>query len=214
MSRRTKLCLTALFLVLLAIPVGYVGLTWHVGEPLHFRYTGMRHVPVTVKGGPLGERHEQMLVIDFEADNANSIDIYLWEAHLLPKAPSTSDPVDATLLIGRSSSLGQLHPEASGPALSHRLGFTVPEPSPVPAHGIRRFSVLTSKETAAKFHPAKAHVLYTWRTATQHRVDKVLWWCRSLLPEKYRDNLRGPGYTMDITPIVIPPPDPFDTDSP
>lgn len=40
MRRRTKLIIIAFFLVLLAIPAAYVVLTWHVADPLRFRYVG------------------------------------------------------------------------------------------------------------------------------------------------------------------------------
>ncbi|QIF01966.1 hypothetical protein [Roseimicrobium sp. ORNL1] len=40
MSRRTKLIITALFLVLLAIPVVYAVLTWRPQNPLRFRQLG------------------------------------------------------------------------------------------------------------------------------------------------------------------------------
>ncbi|QIF01981.1 hypothetical protein [Roseimicrobium sp. ORNL1] len=40
MSRRAKLILASLFLVLLGIPVAYIALTWHVADPFRFRYVG------------------------------------------------------------------------------------------------------------------------------------------------------------------------------
>jgi hypothetical protein len=210
MSRGIKLLITALFLVLILVPAVYVSLTWSVpGDALLFRYTGTRVLPASSKEpASMGSTPDMLVAIDFEVENTHDIDIHLWEAHLLPKEPSSSVPVNPTMLLftmaGASSTyLGRLQPGTSD--TETHLDFPFVELSPVPAHGVRRYSIVLSKDASMAFDPAKAHVLYQWRTATQHRADKWIWWCRSFLPEKFRDRLKGLGYTMDITPITTSP---------
>jgi hypothetical protein len=51
MSRRTKLLITALFLVLLAIPAAYVAVTWRTPNPLRFHIVAY-HEPSSPEAWP------------------------------------------------------------------------------------------------------------------------------------------------------------------
>ncbi|RBP36932.1 hypothetical protein DES53_11573 [Roseimicrobium gellanilyticum] len=206
MSRRAKLILSCFLVVVAGFLGGYVVLTWSVrGEGLHFRYTGTRLLP-TIEKGVAGDIPDSLVAIDFEVENPHAISMHFWEAHLLAgKTPMAGWSDSAMLLFVMESPayLGQIHPQVSDTKPQPVLAFF--ELPPVPAHGALRYSAVMTRDAAVAFNPAKAHILYRWRTSTQHRVDRWLFRCRALLPEKYRNHLKPLGYKTDITPIYINP---------
>ena len=87
MSRRTKLIIFAVFLVLLAVPAAHVARIWSVHEPLRFRLVSQSG-PVMVTT-PSGDEEE--LRYEIEATNVTDvpIEIYFVElmSRVLPELP-------------------------------------------------------------------------------------------------------------------------------
>ncbi|RBP36991.1 hypothetical protein DES53_115132 [Roseimicrobium gellanilyticum] len=74
MSRRTKLIILGLFLVLLAIPAIYVALTWRISRPVHFR---LMHLYPEEHQDEFGFRMVRMRV-----ENTNSMPIHVYFVRL------------------------------------------------------------------------------------------------------------------------------------
>ncbi|MEZ0275524.1 MAG: hypothetical protein ACAH88_11525, partial [Roseimicrobium sp.] len=89
MSRRTKFLITALFLALLCIPLGYAWVAWRPVNPLSFQVVGKQVVvqeedlgggendPFFIRKGTVLER-----IYEIEVRNASAATIRLIEAHV------------------------------------------------------------------------------------------------------------------------------------
>ncbi|RBP36969.1 hypothetical protein DES53_115110 [Roseimicrobium gellanilyticum] len=80
MSRRAKLIILAIFLVLLAIPAAYVALTWSPGNPLRFRLE-----PDT------SQKDGGTFIIAIENTSATTVEfLYLWSSFTGDLSPDSS----------------------------------------------------------------------------------------------------------------------------
>ena len=117
MSRRTKLIILALFLVLLAIPTAYLALTWSPDNPLRFRLVSQK---ISVDD-PF--KHLSMQV---EVQNTESVAIYLNEVEFSARwKPGASGdtvlPVFAQRLLLHESGSPAHWPYIIAPNSSHQF---------------------------------------------------------------------------------------------
>jgi hypothetical protein len=77
MSRRTKLIITALFLLLLSIPVAYVALTWTTPNPLRFHVIRYQ--------GPLNP--DALGKMDVRVENTGDLPVHLFPGFKFGKTP-------------------------------------------------------------------------------------------------------------------------------
>ncbi|RBP36931.1 hypothetical protein DES53_11572 [Roseimicrobium gellanilyticum] len=184
MSRRTKLIILALFLVLLAIPMAYVTLTWRPVDPLRFR---MLNIETPSKFHPLEVAHR---VLYLEVENTASTTVRMGSAMIMHGAevheiqPRTgkrtilldrvvngaisTDMMEDVVLPPRGRWQGRIH-----------LPFTVEETWPL-------------EESA---------VGYNYVSSSRHRV---LSWYRSLrllLPKSWSKQLPEPEVHRAAAPL-------------
>ncbi|RBP36940.1 hypothetical protein DES53_11581 [Roseimicrobium gellanilyticum] len=120
MSRRSKLLITALFLVLLGIPIGYVLYGWNVPEPLRFRVVAHEVEPEV----PVPETTHHLRI---EVQNTSSVPVYLASGVLFHDKTAAAMYRPWMQLTSLDSEDGLL-PEFDG----------IREPVYIPAHGTWR----------------------------------------------------------------------------
>jgi hypothetical protein len=90
MSRRTKLTITTLFLVLLGIPVVYLAFTWSPVEPLRFRLLSLHPLPADTSRE----------LLEIEVTNTSAVPIHLFMAVL--QRDSATGGVEEVLALSAS----------------------------------------------------------------------------------------------------------------
>jgi hypothetical protein len=169
MSRRTKLLITALFLVLLGIPTVYVALTWHAAEPFRFRYLGRGEV-VMHPEDPFGDGpNVPMVPIFIEVQNTRSHPVYLGTGEL-------------ALERGRG--------------YMPRIGLGWVE-APIPGHGTLRHEILVTPEAAQRVESEALEVTYEWATRTKVKAYECIWWLRTQVEVRLHYSIRPPMLKVD-----------------
>ncbi|MEZ0275526.1 MAG: hypothetical protein ACAH88_11535 [Roseimicrobium sp.] len=205
MSRRTKLIITALFLVLLGIPTVYVVLSWRPRDPIQFRFveqyvqgdensvpTYYRIILEAVNVSPWSiHLSEAVLTVDITDQGRNA-----WERDL-GHVPNTfitrtgqESPKLASLDIERPA--GRLS-DPNGYYRAMRPGET------------RQCVVFVSSDDAFQRVPAdKLRVYYEWSSKTVRQYERL----RSSLSEELPEwlSLDGVFIPLDgtIAPLTIP----------
>jgi hypothetical protein len=177
MSRRTKLIITALFLVLLGIPTIYVVLTWHAVNPLRFRL-------VSPPPKPGDDRPRTM---EFEVENTSAASIHvliaLWD----------ESPEPGKLGALRGSLLSRLNP---GPDGLVRLT--------VPARSTLRFvSEIEYMSDTEGLHVESAQIQYGWFSHPKYLTSRALDWISSFLPESPQRHYYMYNPDEDIAPLEL-----------
>jgi hypothetical protein len=150
MSRRTKLLITALFLVLLAIPIAYVALTWTVKKPLRVRYVGLGEPEMSLLS-PFNSRRTLLVPVQLELENTAFAPIYISQVTLdLDGTRGLADPLQVF---------------AGDEPLS---------PGPIPVGGFMRGQALVTPETARSIQVSEMQLHYEWVTTTNMRVREWL----------------------------------------
>ncbi|MEZ0276097.1 MAG: hypothetical protein ACAH88_14410 [Roseimicrobium sp.] len=178
MSRRTKLILAALFLILLAIPAVYVILTWSTPNPLRFRVVGYEEPSRVGQFRDSGKLH--MIV-----ENTSGVPVHFEWATLKKghNATGTSDPFG-----GDWSVYG----------LDGRNDMIIPPYSSLPC-----FSTVPQDE-----YPASAfeniELFYTWMSGTRAKASEARNWLYLHAPEFVRSyiTMDWPSHDQDTTPLL------------
>jgi hypothetical protein len=176
MSRRTKIILTALFLVLLGIPAAYIVLTWRLENPLRFRVVGecLEHMPPY-------EGQLRVLTVEIENTSAATVGIrgcYLGDAADTPKP----------ILLGMMDGLI----ETEGPRLP---------PASIGAHGtvLREFVFEEGVPLDKPLH--EVIVWYTWNTRMAVQADALVMWLWDVLPRSIGGKLSRPHRKYGRAPL-------------
>jgi hypothetical protein len=149
MSRRSKLLITALFLVLLGIPAVYIALTWHAVDPFRFRYVGRGEV-VMRSVDPFGGGPEYPVVpISIEVQNISKHPAYLQSGYLIEAGQ------------GRGAVLEDMD-------LCHIMGT-------IPQHGTVRLEYMVDPEEAQRIERGTFEVSYEAVSATKREISDFVY---------------------------------------
>ncbi|MEZ0275296.1 MAG: hypothetical protein ACAH88_10360 [Roseimicrobium sp.] len=180
MSRRTKLLITALFLVLLGIPTAYVARTWHPENPLRFHLDEESREP-----DPFDPKEDHR-VLKITIENTSNTPVCVLDA----------------LLIFRDAKSGT--EQAVGWAsLDRVLGGRAIVPVHVPPKGVMPCSVLV--DDAFRDCPLDhVHVQSTWMSVPKSYFARVCLWLEHRLPRKLSSHLPIPSAGEDEGPLILP----------
>jgi hypothetical protein len=159
MSRRTKLLIAALFLVLLSIPVGYILLTWSPANPLRFRLIG----PEPSAGQVVNET----TWYEIEVRNTSCVDIQMFDTNVISLDP-TGKPL---------RSIGTLQTRTTSPL--YYWGYTS-----VPAYGTIRSRTLIADQDIPYITAGDVRVNYNCVSQTRHLWMNVQRWISKLVVRK------------------------------
>ncbi|QIF01953.1 hypothetical protein [Roseimicrobium sp. ORNL1] len=181
MSRRTKLLITLLFLVLLAIPAVYVALTWSPVNPLRIRIApAAGRAPLPIE--PLG-----YYVLPIEVENTSSTTV-----HLMHVSPSISPP--------SSTSRGDSAVELPF-LLNHIRSFSIviPPHSTVPAH-----LTIYRKDLAIAELNGSLWAKYGWVSIRKATTMRFMEWIGSFPPGSWCEPVPHPRPDYDSVPVEFP----------
>jgi hypothetical protein len=173
MPRRTKLLITAVFLVLLAIPMGYVALTWTPRSPPHFRYLGQGE-PEMRQHDLLEPTEKLMIPIRFEVGNPSYIPLFVQRgAWSFKDSQSMSDEVFVDFLYAQV----------------------------IPAGGVVRGQAYATPEQVRSI-VGKEMVMYCeWATVTRRRAKRLLEKAAHRLESSLLYEMSVPGMMFDAIPV-------------
>ncbi|QIF01964.1 hypothetical protein [Roseimicrobium sp. ORNL1] len=179
MSRRTKLIITALFLVLLVIPVVYVILSWNPHEPWRARL-------VAVQDHQGGEKKEVVI----EVENISSVPLCIYIATL--DGPGVPPEQSFPLLLEPLGPTAPSPPELGGQYSLH-----------VPPREVQRLHVSVSMADLETVPASARSVDLLWASGTKHRTIAGLLWLQRHLPSSSEDyvpfpSLGGSTLALDI----------------
>ncbi|QIF01984.1 hypothetical protein [Roseimicrobium sp. ORNL1] len=172
MSRRTKLLITALFLVLLGIPVGYAILFWSVDQPLRFRC--VTALPQEMAQGHPMMPPETVIPLIFEVENTKPYPVYLSNVIIREYTPGSSSP-DGYFPLNYHSRKAPARSSSAVPSLSAQS---------IPAHGVTRFEVLMNPAAARTLGPDKVRLIPHCASPPRKWAIDAQNWLRARLPEK------------------------------
>jgi hypothetical protein len=176
MSRRTKLLITALFLVLMSIPVIHLTRTWQPENPLRFHVVGERI-------GEVPPYREKIRVLTLEIENTSAASVVLGYGYVEP-----AEAQERPRILGM---LGALV-EARG---AYDLPMTIG-----PHKGI--LCELMFEEGVPHDTPLENVVLdYSWRSTTLKRAQEISAWLHGKLPQNIAQHLPIPETSMDTQPL-------------
>jgi hypothetical protein len=178
MSRRTKLIIAALFLVLLAIPVGYVILTWSTPDPLRFRMVSYEDLSDGASGGYRGK-------LNLMVENTSSVPVHIHSAIVQkvdPHSVSASNPFSTWIVDVPDDGVLLIPPHASRPC--HSLGF----------FGVDSISAFDHTE-----------VFYIWMTGTRHKAWLTRRWLGDHVPVFVSRFISSRWPAYEQTPIPLQP---------
>lgn len=199
MSRRTKLIILGIFLVLLAIPVVYVAISWHPSNSLQFRLKSIVVFPED-KSDP-GVRRISLCVVTVE--NRHSFPMYFYGGEVsAPHAQTVSRDSILGLMFTEDMSgrLGALH-SAQGRVL-------------IPAHSEIQVTCLLGSAFRDSIQEDSLFVQYGWQSHTRDLVAEAVYWiwyhgppqAREIIPEPHRIRETAPLVTRGH--VLVPPPAP------
>jgi hypothetical protein len=149
MSRRTKLLLTAPFLVLLAIPGIYIALTWSPPMPLRFRVLRVHTKPPYV-----ADAYVPVLV---SVENSGFHPVHLLMADARVRDISSTE----------AGSLGHIYPETQDP---EGFGEGATEPFIIPAHRTVELWAMILGDAVHQAENGQLQLTCLWLTGTKYRA--------------------------------------------
>jgi hypothetical protein len=211
MPRRTKLFITVLFLVLLAIPAIYITLSWETPAPFEFRFLR--------QGEPVLRRGRDKTEVPFyiEVRNTQPYPIHLWAMEMMGEIPVNTSPspvfggsADGDAATG--AALSKIDLPIGGYRLFSRndAGDDVP---PIPAYGSIQVEIDVAEANARDVDRASLHIEYVSSSVVKNKAIKLALWMErkvwdwfgyqrrfdaSLYPERHHAPLHGA--------IIQPPP--------
>ncbi|QIF01954.1 hypothetical protein [Roseimicrobium sp. ORNL1] len=183
MSRRTKLIILALFLVLLAIPAAYVALTWHPQNPLHF------HLERIHQASELDHKGGRRLRIRVE--NSSHAEIHLFKV-LMEEQGNSPDWVDHSGFINAESQR-----EQGIQVQEHAI--IIPPRSTIHLTGYLRPELLSSAQQGR----IAAH--YYWNSQIIRKSERGMRWFNQHSPRMLRNLIFLPEYLVDEAPLESAP---------
>ncbi|MEZ0276078.1 MAG: hypothetical protein ACAH88_14315 [Roseimicrobium sp.] len=184
MSRRTKLIIFAVFLVLLAVPAAHVARIWSVHEPLRFRLVSQSG-PVMVTT-PSGDEEE--LRYEIEATNVTDvpIEIYFVElmSRVLPELPEA-----LFVLQGAAGTAQCLAPAYYGEVIQ--------------AHSTVKFTCHIRGPHPAIVPSVRPEIMYMFETRPRAGISDASAWLQRHLPESWGSMLPNFEPSFVNTPLEI-----------
>lgn len=179
MSRRTKLLITAVFLVLLAVPVVYVAISWHPPNPLRFRLQSSVS-DSEVMGGPALAGY---FIVQVSIENRTPFPMYFKGAagsaphgpHVFRDAPS--------VFIFSEDMRGRLD-----------APFTGMQQTLIPAYGEIDVTGLLAPELKNSIHEGAILIHGDWQSRTRELATNAAFWIRT----------HNPHWVPDIFPALPP----------
>ncbi|QIF01983.1 hypothetical protein [Roseimicrobium sp. ORNL1] len=201
MSRRAKLLITALFIVLLTVPVVYGCLFWSIEQPLRFRCITV--LPEDTGKLLISLPHEPVVPFIFEVQNTRPYPVYFQDMSILAYYPESPLPdgylsMDYVTRSVRDKSLW------AAPSLYGQY---------IPAHGVTRFEVLMRPKTVSEFETGKIKLVSFWASVPRRLAYDARNWVHPRLRKTLRfarlpyvsSSQQGPA-TLEGLPVVIPRP--------
>jgi hypothetical protein len=172
MSRRAKLLITALFLVLLGIPAVYTVLLWSIEQPLHYRY--VTALPEEMLRGYPNLPPETCIPVVFEVQNTKSYPVYIANVSIQARPQDSSERVQyRPLFCFLRSGLD----ESVVPTLYAKS---------IPAHSVIRFEVLMHPEAARALATEDVKIFSYLASPPRKWAMDVENWLRRSLPKLFR----------------------------
>jgi hypothetical protein len=205
MSRRTKLIILALFLVLLAIPAACVALTWSPDDTLRFRIDHL--VP------PSTEHPDAYRKLRVSIENTSSAPVHFYGAAMtdesaydvLPKPRYSKVVVARDLMCGAVST--QLLKEDVPFESAHRiilpafliLDTSVGEPLIIPAHSTVHVPAILPAYLVDSAPPCDIFVHAVCETQTRVTARNISGWLREHSPTRARNLFPQLPHRQDTT---------------
>ncbi|QIF01951.1 hypothetical protein [Roseimicrobium sp. ORNL1] len=162
MSRRTKLIIAALFLVLLAVPAAYVALTWHPAFPLRFHLESIDSEPL--------EEDPRYRGLRVRVENTSPIPVHICGGMLYTNfgIPVFGGPEGLLLPLEFRDGIPSRNPD---------------EPVIVPAHGELHIRGALGAKLTQIPQGGEISVQCTWETATRAGAGRAVNWIRYSCPQ-------------------------------
>ncbi|QIF01960.1 hypothetical protein [Roseimicrobium sp. ORNL1] len=174
MSRRTKLVLLGIFLVLLAIPAVYFVLNWQPEKPLRFRL---------VSGADAGTGLPEGNRLVFEIENTSAVPVYLEGIRLVQGGDEAN----------RHSRLG---------SFSSRMSSS--NPTKIPAHGaVPLKGEVVYIQESRKVPMERFWIEYRWTSQPKFLVATPLKRLRLHLPTSIASQMPAVSASVDVTPLEV-----------
>jgi hypothetical protein len=185
MSRRTKLIIVVIFLVLLAIPTAYVAISWRPTNPLQFRLKSIVATPESERGSGLAD-----LVIQVSIKNRSSFPMYFYGAMV-------SSPHAPVYRYGSPGSIMTEDLHSSG------LGVTRPYRSEVaiPAHGEIEVTGILDPALMDSLQEDYIFVRGAWQSHTRSLAAYTMSWIRDYVPQWARDSIPDLNQIEETAPL-------------
>jgi hypothetical protein len=181
MSRRTKLLITALFLVLLAIPVWHLVDTWHPPSPLRFRHVGER----------LDEKEH---VLAMEVQNTSHATVMFLVGSFYENDDSRIEEPAFTSAWGRKLDEAVFIP----PGGSVEILF----------HGLSDLSDLSPRTKmdlqAGTWLPRQGHFIYGWSSRPHAQHMRAMEWIHNRIPASWVESMPVPSIFFDTVDLDAP----------
>ncbi|RBP36976.1 hypothetical protein DES53_115117 [Roseimicrobium gellanilyticum] len=178
MSPRTKRIILAIFLVLLAIPVVYLALTWHPRNPWRIRQ-------VTAQVDSM----RGVQVLEIELENTSSVPLHIYAAML-----------ERTAAAGAHGPRGVILAPQGQPLRLTGVGVLGQYPMRAPSHGVLRFEVPV-RDAAKDLASDELCVGCVWASNTKHYALMVCGWLEEKLPLRWKPLVPMPTFGKDSVPL-------------
>jgi hypothetical protein len=181
MSRRTNLIIAAIFLVLLAIPVAYIALTWSPKNPFRVRLISMEM--------PEEQDPFKAMTMHMEVENTSSVSIHFGDAAFRArrKDGAKSAPIFQRILL-----YSQDDPD--------RWMYTIAP------HSRRRFSAEVTDYDHATVDLDSAEMVYLYESHTKRRIVELLSRALEYGPDWFKEHLPEIFSDSDQSAAAIEPP--------
>ncbi|RBP36973.1 hypothetical protein DES53_115114 [Roseimicrobium gellanilyticum] len=199
MSRRAKVILFVVTAAVIALWMGYVGLSWSAERPLRFHVIARVPEEQSDEAGASRTPELEAVAFDLDVQNTQPFPIHLGHLRLIaPRNPKNSDPFAAGDLDRKTV--------ISIQDLCTVSNHARPLPPPIPAYGVMRVRMWTAPGVAHQFRDDELSMLYVWISATKGRAYRISYWIRERLNWVYRFTFMSAGFELDYADLEAPAP--------
>jgi hypothetical protein len=207
MSRRTKLAILALFLVLLAVPMAYIALTWNPDAALRFR--------VEYLAPPSEESASADRKLRVSIENTSPAPIHFYGAGMTGESTQAviPDPYPSKFMVIRDLMSGIVAPQLLqlDTPFDSEYPIIVPpflvfdtafgQALVVPAHSTVHVAAILPPKLVDSIPPRDIFVHYHWETHTRVTARNIVEWFRQHSPSWAERLLPRLLHRQDTTPL-------------